>query len=207
MRCAWVDLKDPEYIHYHDCEWGKPVHEDQKLFEMLILEEFQAGLSWQCVLHKRENFRHAFDDFNVTEISLYAEEDSEIEVFPMNSLTPARKLKVRDLVKFMFQQSWEIDYKTILIVSFVTGIIPLITPLITETIFADIIPILDRAGLVTVNQVMPVTSFTLAALGIMRTVAEFNRFSRGLQNFVFKGKRNKPSICGVKFSAKLGIGI
>ena len=83
----------------------------------------------------------------------------------------ARKLKVLDLLKFMFRQSWKSDYKTILLVSFAAGIIPLITPIITETIFADIIPILDRKGLVTVTQVMMVTSFTLAALGIMRTVA------------------------------------
>ncbi len=75
MRCSWVDLKDPEYIHYHDCEWGKPVHEDQKLFEMLILEGFQAGLSWQCVLHKRENFRRAFDHFDVKKLTQYNPEN------------------------------------------------------------------------------------------------------------------------------------
>lgn len=71
MRCPWVDLKDQEYIHYHDREWGIPVHEDRKLFEMLILESFQAGLSWQCVLHKRENFRSAFDHFAAEKIALY----------------------------------------------------------------------------------------------------------------------------------------
>ena len=84
---------------------------------------------------------------------------------------PARKLKVIDLLKFMFNQSWISDYKTILAVSLFAGIVPLVTPIITETIFADIIPILDRKGLVTVTQVVMVTSFTTAALGILRSVA------------------------------------
>ena len=84
---------------------------------------------------------------------------------------PARKLKVMDLLKFMFAQSWKEDYKIILAVSVFAGIIPLVTPIITETIFADILPILDRKGLVTVTQVTMVTSFTLAALAIIRSVA------------------------------------
>ena len=84
---------------------------------------------------------------------------------------PARKLKVIDLLKFMFNQAWKSDYKTILAVSIFAGIVPLVTPIITETIFADIIPILDRKGLVTVTQVTMVTSFTIAALGLIRSVA------------------------------------
>ena len=71
-RCAWAttDL----YRAYHDKEWGNPVHADDKLFEMLILESFQAGLSWECVLNKREAFREAFDDFDVYKVSAYDEE-------------------------------------------------------------------------------------------------------------------------------------
>ena len=84
---------------------------------------------------------------------------------------PARKLKVTDLLKFMFRQNWRSDYKTILAISIFAGIVPLITPIITETIFADIVPILDRKGLVTVTQVMMVTSFTMAALSVIRSVA------------------------------------
>ncbi|MBQ9486661.1 MAG: NHLP bacteriocin export ABC transporter permease/ATPase subunit, partial [Selenomonadaceae bacterium] len=84
---------------------------------------------------------------------------------------PARKLKVMDLVKFMFRQSWKDDYRTIIIVSLFAGIVPLVTPIITETIFRDILPILDRKGLVTVTQVMMVTSFTMAAMSIIRSVA------------------------------------
>ena len=56
-RCSWANPKNPIYIDYHDKEWGVPVYDDHKLFEMLILESFQAGLSWECVLNKREAFR------------------------------------------------------------------------------------------------------------------------------------------------------
>ncbi|MCD8239844.1 MAG: DNA-3-methyladenine glycosylase I, partial [Oscillospiraceae bacterium] len=63
-RCAWVNLNNPVYIRYHDEEWGRPCHDDRQLYELLILESFQAGLSWECVLNKRENFRRAFDDFD-----------------------------------------------------------------------------------------------------------------------------------------------
>ena len=67
-RCAWC-LKDPIYINYHDKEWGHPVHDDQKLFEFLVLESFQAGLSWLTVLKKRENFRKAFAGFNAKKVA------------------------------------------------------------------------------------------------------------------------------------------
>ena len=64
-RCKWCNLKNTAYIKYHDEEWGVPNFDEQYLFEMLILESFQAGLSWECVLNKREAFRKAFDGFNV----------------------------------------------------------------------------------------------------------------------------------------------
>ena len=67
-RCSWANPKNPIYIDYHDKEWGVPVYDDHKLFEMLILESFQAGLSWECVLNKREAFREAFDDFDVYKV-------------------------------------------------------------------------------------------------------------------------------------------
>ena len=65
------------YIRYHDEEWGVPVHDDRKLFEMLVLECFQAGLSWECVLNKREAFREAFDGFDVEKVCDYKEEKLE----------------------------------------------------------------------------------------------------------------------------------
>ena len=69
-RCSWCGT-DPLYIAYHDQEWGVPVYDDQTLFEFLVLETFQAGLSWITILKKRENFRKAFDGFHYTIISKY----------------------------------------------------------------------------------------------------------------------------------------
>ncbi len=71
-RCDWCG-NDPLYVEYHDIEWGAPVYDDAKLFEFLILETFQAGLSWITVLRKRENFRKAFDSFNYQKIAKYNE--------------------------------------------------------------------------------------------------------------------------------------
>jgi len=72
-RCPWVDLKKPDYIAYHDKEWGVPVHYDRLLFEFLTLESAQAGLSWYTVLHKRENYRKAFDRFDPKKVARYTE--------------------------------------------------------------------------------------------------------------------------------------
>ncbi len=71
-RCPWCE-KDELYRTYHDEEWGKPVYEDDIIFEFLVLESFQAGLSWYTILKKRENFRKAFDDFDYRRIALYDE--------------------------------------------------------------------------------------------------------------------------------------
>ncbi len=75
-RCEWAG-DDPVYIDYHDNEWGRPVHDDNKLFEMLILEGMQAGLSWITVLKKRKAFRTAFDGFDPGKVALYNEEKIE----------------------------------------------------------------------------------------------------------------------------------
>ena len=75
IRCCWANPKNERYIRYHDEEWGVPVHDDRKLFEMLILECFQAGLSWECVLNKRDAFREAFDGFDVEKVCDYKEEN------------------------------------------------------------------------------------------------------------------------------------
>lgn len=73
QRCPWCG-EDPLYIEYHDKEWGKPLHDDKKLFEFLVLESFQAGLSWITILRKRENFRNAFDNFDAEIIVNYTNE-------------------------------------------------------------------------------------------------------------------------------------
>jgi len=73
-RCKWVNQKCDIYIKYHDDEWGVAVYDDRKLFEMLVLESFQAGLSWLCILNKRESFRKVFDNFDPSKISKYGED-------------------------------------------------------------------------------------------------------------------------------------
>lgn len=73
-RCFWVDENSPIYVKYHDEEWGIPKYDDRELFELLILESFQAGLSWITVLKKREAFRAAFDNFNVKKVANYNEQ-------------------------------------------------------------------------------------------------------------------------------------
>ncbi len=73
LNCTWPG-NDEIMLRYHDEEWGVPLHNDQKLFEFMVLDAFQAGLSWRTILYKRENFRRAFDNFEVEKIALYTEE-------------------------------------------------------------------------------------------------------------------------------------
>ena len=91
-RCAWCE-KDDLYRDYHDNEWGKPVYDDDKLFEFLILETFQAGLSWYTVLIKRENFRKAFENFDYKKIAKY--DDAKVEELLQNEGIIRNKLKVK----------------------------------------------------------------------------------------------------------------
>ena len=77
IRCPWVPANDELYQKYHDEEWGKPVYDDETIFEFLVLESFQAGLSWITILRKRENFRKAFDNFDYQKIANYPDEKVE----------------------------------------------------------------------------------------------------------------------------------
>ena len=70
-RCTWCNVKNQKYVEYHDDEWCKPHFDDAYLFEMLLLESFQAGLSWECVLNKRESFREAYDNFDLSKVCNY----------------------------------------------------------------------------------------------------------------------------------------
>ena len=74
-RCFWANPKNERYVRYHDEEWGRPVHDDGKLFEMLLLECFQAGLSWECILNKRDAFRRDFEGFDVQKVSAFTAAD------------------------------------------------------------------------------------------------------------------------------------
>ena len=76
-RCGWVNLKNPAYIHYHDNEWGREVTDDRKMFEFLVLESAQAGLSWITILRKRENYRKAFAGFDVHKVAAFTDDDVE----------------------------------------------------------------------------------------------------------------------------------
>ena len=96
IRCFWANPNNPRYIRYHDEEWGRPVHEDRKLFEMLLLETFQAGLSWECVLNKREGFRQAFDGFDPEIIAGYTE--AKTEALRQNPAIIRNRLKIRAAV-------------------------------------------------------------------------------------------------------------
>ena len=91
-RCDW-STKDPLYIDYHDNEWGVPLHDEQQLFEFLILETFQAGLSWITVLRKRENFRKAFDKFDYKKVAVY--DEVKIQELLLNTGIIRNKLKIR----------------------------------------------------------------------------------------------------------------
>lgn len=96
MRCYWANPKNERYICYHDEEWGVPVHDDQKLLEMLILECFQAGLSWECVLNKRDAFRKAFDGFDLEKICAYHED--KLETLRNNPEIIRNRLKIQAAV-------------------------------------------------------------------------------------------------------------
>ena len=91
-RCAWCEKTDL-YKEYHDNEWGVPVYEDQKLFEFLILETFQAGLSWLTILNKRENFKVAFDNFDYKKVAKY--NDVKFEELVTNTGIIRNKLKIK----------------------------------------------------------------------------------------------------------------
>ena len=91
-RCKWCNPKNDLYIKYHDEEWGQPSYEDKYLFEMLILESFQAGLSWECVLNKREAFKEAFDNFDIDKICNYTED--KIQELLRNEKIIRNKLKI-----------------------------------------------------------------------------------------------------------------
>ncbi|WDT67515.1 DNA-3-methyladenine glycosylase I [Cloacibacterium sp. TD35] len=91
IRCAWCE-KDDLYRDYHDLEWGRPIYDDETIFEFLILESFQAGLSWYTILAKRENFRTAFDCFDYQKIAKYS--DKKVEELIQNAGIIRNRLKI-----------------------------------------------------------------------------------------------------------------
>lgn len=94
-RCPWAG-SDPHYIAYHDREWGVPVHDDRKLFEMLVLEGAQAGLSWITILRKRENYRNAFSNFDPTKIARY--DAKKVKALMQNEGIVRNRLKIESTI-------------------------------------------------------------------------------------------------------------
>lgn len=92
-RCKWCNLKNEKYIKYHDEEWCIPNFDDKYLYEMLILESFQAGLSWECVLNKRADFKKAYDNFDIDKVCKY--DDKKIEELLLNKKIIRNKLKIK----------------------------------------------------------------------------------------------------------------
>ena len=96
-RCKWCNTKNALYIKYHDTEWGVQNFDDKYLYEMLILESFQAGLSWECILNKREAFWRAYDNFNLEKVVLYG--DDKINELLNNKDIIKNKLKINASIK------------------------------------------------------------------------------------------------------------
>ena len=96
-RCFWVSLDKPYYVEYHDNEWGVPVHDDQRHFEMLILEGAQAGLSWETILRKRENYRKAFAEFDPAKVARFT--PARIEKLLLDPGLVRNRLKIESAVK------------------------------------------------------------------------------------------------------------
>lgn len=92
-RCKWLNENNKLYVHYHDHEWGIPHYDDSYMFEFLILESFQAGLSWETILNKRENFKIAFDNFDYKKISKY--DENKVNSLMQNKGIIRNKLKIK----------------------------------------------------------------------------------------------------------------
>ena len=96
-RCAWAPLDDPAYLRYHDEEWGVPVHDDVRLFEMLVLEGAQAGLSWSTILHKRDGYRRAFAGFDPVKVARFS--PAKVERLLQDPSIVRNRLKVASAVQ------------------------------------------------------------------------------------------------------------
>ena len=97
LRCKWCNLKNKKYIKYHDNEWGVPNFDEHYLYEMFILETFQAGLSWECILNKRDSFKIAYDSFDIDKVCSY--DDIKFNELLNNKDIIRNKLKIK--IKFI----------------------------------------------------------------------------------------------------------
>src|SRR3989344_2568753 len=97
IRCNWADPKNPKYVEYHDKEWGNPAHDDKVLFEFLILEGAQAGLSWSTILNKRENYRKAFDGFDPKKVASY--DERKVQKLLLDEGIVRNRLKIKSAIQ------------------------------------------------------------------------------------------------------------
>lgn len=97
MRCAWVPENDALYATYHDKEWGVPTHDEHRLFEMLLLEGAQAGLTWRSILQRRENYRAAFDNFDPSKMAVY--DETRIQQLVQNPGIIRNRMKIRAFIQ------------------------------------------------------------------------------------------------------------
>ena len=95
-RCDWVPLSKPIYLEYHDNEWGKPIKNDHELFELMVLEMFQAGLNWYIILKKRKAFKIAFDNFNPKKVAVF--DQKKINQLLNNSMIIRNRLKIKSSI-------------------------------------------------------------------------------------------------------------
>ncbi|MBC75890.1 MAG: DNA-3-methyladenine glycosylase I [Halobacteriovoraceae bacterium] len=95
-RCPWLNLKNPQYVEYHDREWGRPVHDDHKHFEMITLEGAQAGLSWETVLKKRERYREVFKNFDPVKVSKFS--SAKVEKLMLDPGIIRNRLKIESTI-------------------------------------------------------------------------------------------------------------
>jgi DNA-3-methyladenine glycosylase I len=95
-RCPWLDTSKPDYVKYHDEEWGVPVHDDQTMFEFLILESAQAGLSWYTILKRRDGYKKAFANFDVNVVANF--DDEKVEELMLNSSIIRNRLKIKSAI-------------------------------------------------------------------------------------------------------------
>ena len=111
QRCGWCNVKNAKYVDYHDNEWGLPVCDEKQLYEMLILESFQAGLSWECVLNKRERFRLVYDGFDIEKVCRY--DDEKIATLMADKQIIRNRLKIRASIENskIFKKKFQFLYK------------------------------------------------------------------------------------------------
>ena len=165
-RCKWCNLKNPLYITYHDEEWCRLNMDEQYLYEMLILESFQAGLSWECVLNKRENFRKAYDNFEIDKVCAY--DEAKIEELRNNPGIIRNKLKIKASIKNskIFKEI-TLEYGTFAdyLKSFTKGQIIYETDRVTNELSDEISKDLQKRGMKFVGSVI-IYSY-LQAIGII----------------------------------------